>query len=88
MEGNGMNGGVFKWPDPLKEFDVAVFVENRSGRVSSFRAYTLWYNPNWKECNMVRISAKNGTEAKKKAIQEIKRRISNNEPVNVTGGVM
>lgn len=58
--------------DP-KEIKVGVF-PFRETSTTRFNAYTTWYNPEWKGCCEHTVSAVNGTEAKKLAIQEHKER--------------
>ncbi|KKM87476.1 hypothetical protein LCGC14_0643410 [marine sediment metagenome] len=55
----------------MKTFDVGVFV-CRGKRGWRFEAYVRDYSPDWDGCNVVRVEAPNGTEAKKKAIGHIK----------------
>lgn len=57
----------------MKIFKIGVFTE-KGPRKRKYRAYTTYYNPSWEGCRVVNVEAKNGTEAKKKAI-EIMRRI-------------
>jgi hypothetical protein len=57
-----------------KQFIVGVFVERRK-RGWRFSAYTRDYNPTWHGHNRVEVQAKNGTEAKRKAIAIIKARM-------------
>ena len=52
-------------------FKVGVFPLT-SKRVPRFTAYTMWYNPTWKDCCEHVVRAENGTEAKKLAIAEHK----------------
>ncbi len=51
----------------MKKFKVGVFTEQRTKSLG-YMAYTVWYNPAWKGCRVIEVEAKNGTEAKKKAI--------------------
>ena len=67
----------------LKTIRVAVFVHSRKGRKPLIMAYTRDYNSSWEGYNGVSVEAKNGTEAKKLAIAEIKRRIDAGDPVRV-----
>lgn len=64
----------------MKEFNVAVFVNKIENAKRKFpyqiSAYTLWYNPEWKGYNNVKTFAKNGTEAKRRAIKIIKTQLS------------
>lgn len=57
----------------MKEYNVAVF-PTLGKRGLKCHAYTLWYNPEWSGCNMVKVEASSGTEAKKRAIAVIKLR--------------
>lgn len=57
---------------PLKLIKVGVFPPDDSCR--SYRAYTLWYNPQWPRCCEHEVEAVNGTEAKKIAVKEHKER--------------
>lgn len=52
---------------------VAVFTHEREGRKPIITAYTLWYDPSWNPC-MHDVPAKNGAEAKKRAIADHKAR--------------
>ena len=58
----------------MNEYTVAVFVE-RGKRAWKFRAYTMWFNPAWSGCNLVKVTAESGTEAKRKAIDVVKARM-------------
>ncbi len=53
---------------PMRKFKVGVFVRPGINKKFLYTAYTLTYNPDWKDCIEVEVEAKNGTEAKKKAI--------------------
>lgn len=57
----------------MKIFQVGVFTI-KGPRKRKYIAYTKYYNPFWEGCRVINVEAKNGTEAKKKAI-EIMRRI-------------
>jgi hypothetical protein len=52
-----------------KQFRVGVFKEEREGRKPLYSAYTMWYDPEWKNCvGEYNVEAANGEEAKKIAI--------------------
>jgi hypothetical protein len=59
-----------------KLIKVGVFPIHRGGfgkqRVSTYTAYTTWYNPEWEGCCEHTVEAVNGTAAKKLAITEHK----------------
>lgn len=50
----------------IKGFTVGVFPKARG---KGFTAYTLWYNKEWNGCCEHVVTASNGTEAKKTAIE-------------------
>ena len=58
----------------MPKIEVAVFV-SRGSRENSIkcRPYTIWFNSNWPGCNMVWVDAENGTEAKKRAVERIRK---------------
>lgn len=58
----------------MKEFSIGVFTEWRNGRKPKISAYSTWYNPDWKGCCVHKVSADTGTEAKKMAIEDHKRK--------------
>lgn len=58
----------------MKRFKVMTFRTDREGKKPQYDAYTTWANPEWKGCVVIEVEAKNGTEAKKQAIAERKRR--------------
>jgi len=47
---------------------VATFRHCEPGRKPMYSAYTRYYNTAWAGCMVFEVEAKNGTEAKKKAI--------------------
>lgn len=53
-------------------FQVGTFV-HQGKRRPRFTAYTLWYDSSWPGCKVYTVRAKNGAEAKKKAIEMRKR---------------
>jgi hypothetical protein len=55
-----------------KAVKVGVFPPDADTRF--YRAYTRWYNPQWKGCCEHTVEAVNGTAAKKLAIEEHKER--------------
>lgn len=70
---------------PLKNIHVAVFVHLRENRKPMITAYTRWFNPSWSGYNGIDVQAKNGTEAKKIAIAEIKARLADGRDVQISG---
>jgi hypothetical protein len=59
-----------------RTFRVAVFRERRPGRVDRWDAYTRDYNPQWEFFfELVDVVAPNGTEAKRRAIQQCKLKV-------------
>lgn len=55
----------------LKSFRVGVFTDV-GARGPRYRAYTTWYSPDWLNCQVVEVAARNGTEAKKLAIAQVR----------------
>lgn len=55
-----------------KVIRVGVFGDVRASSKPYYRAYTTWYNPEWKGCCEHQVEAINGTEAKKLAIEQHK----------------
>lgn len=53
----------------LRQFRVGVFADGGA----RFRAYTVWFDETWKGCCVHVVSAVNGTQAKKLAIEEHRR---------------
>ncbi len=54
-----------------RKFTVGVFREERK-RSPLYRAYTIWFSPDWKGCCVHTVEASRGTLAKHIAIAEHK----------------
>ncbi len=62
-----------------REFTVGVFPPSQD--VRGYQAYTRDYQPNWKGCQVVKVLAENGTQAKRRAIAQVKeQRSEQSEP--------
>ncbi len=68
----------------MRTFDVGVFVR-RGKRAWRFSAYVRDYSPGRAGCNVVRVEATSGTEAKRKAIEQIKARMNLPSPLTPYG---
>jgi hypothetical protein len=66
----------------ISQHVVGVFVRHNDSSGFSFSAYLRDYNPGWRGCNVVGVEARNGKEAKKLAIEKIKKRLREGKGVN------
>lgn len=57
-----------------REITVYVFKHDRLGWKPMWTAHTRYANPRWTGCRVVKVVAKNGTEAKRLAIKAEKAR--------------
>ncbi len=67
-----------------KRFRIGVFVHRRA-RSWGFSAYSRDFRDYWDGCNVMEIDARNGTEAKQKAIEYIKARMDLNSSIAPSG---